>query len=80
MTVPDFDQVFLPQEAAKYLDISMQKLSRLRRQKKIHGTRVGETNLYTYTPADLKRANLQKEKRGPKHPRNQYSKDTKTST
>ncbi len=66
MAAPDFDQVFLPQEAAAYLNISMQKLSRLRRQGKIHGTRVGETNLYTYTIADLKRANLQKEKRGPK--------------
>ena len=66
MTTPDFEQVFLPQEAAQFLGISMQKLSRLRRQGKIHGSQVGATNLYTYTIADLKRANLQKEKRGPK--------------
>jgi hypothetical protein len=66
MPVSDTEQVFLPQEAADYLHISMQKLSRLRRQQKIHGTRVGNTNLYTYTVTDLKRANLEKEKRGPK--------------
>ena len=66
--MPEFDaeNVFFPEEAAHHLGISMQKLARLRRQGKIHGTQVGKTNLYTYTIADLKRANLQLEKRGPK--------------
>jgi hypothetical protein len=62
----DVKNVFLPDEAAKYLGISTQKLARLRRLKKIHGTQVGKTNLYTYTISDLKQANLQLEKRGPK--------------
>ena len=66
VSTPDLEQAFLPQEAAKFLGISTQKLSRLRRQKKIHGTQVGTTNLYTYTAADLRSADLSKEKRGPK--------------
>ena len=66
MNTPDIEQVFLPQEAARFLGISMQKLSRLRRQRKIHGTRVGRTNLYTYTITDLRNANLAQDKRGPK--------------
>lgn len=66
MPEADVNSVFLPDEAAKYLDISTQRLARLRRQGKIHGTQVGKTNLYTYTIADLKQANLQLERRGPK--------------
>lgn len=66
MPETDPNNAFFPDEAAKYLGITTQKLARLRRQEKIHGTQVGKTNLYTYTIGDLKRANLQSERRGPK--------------
>lgn len=70
MSAPNMGQVLLPKEAAQFLQISEQKLGRLRRQGKIHGTKVGQTNLYTYTLEDLRNANLELEKRGPK-PKNQ---------
>lgn len=66
MHTPDLQKELLPGEAAKLLGISMQKLARLRRQGKVCGTKVGETNLFTYTLEDLRRADLKKEKRGPK--------------
>jgi hypothetical protein len=66
MTAPDTTTRLLPNEAAKFLGISMQKLSRLRRDERIHGERVGKTNLYTYTMADLRKADLKPRKRGRK--------------
>lgn len=66
MSAPNIDQAMLPSEAAKFLGISEQKLGRLRRKGKIEGHQVGKTNLFTYTMADLRNANLQPEKRGPK--------------
>jgi hypothetical protein len=79
MTAPDIKEVFLPNEAAKYLGISTQKLSRLRRLQRIHGTQVGKTNLYTYTIADLKQANLNSERRGPKPKQKNAAKSEKSS-
>jgi len=78
--VPNVNTVMLSGEAAKFLGISVQKLNRLRRDKKLHGTQVGKSKLYTYTIADLKQADLTKKKTGPKHPRNQYSKKVETGT
>ena len=66
MNTQNIDAVMLPEEAAKFLGVSRQTLSRLRRQKRLNGTRVGDTNLYTYTLADLKHADLEPRKRGPK--------------
>lgn len=66
MHVPDLEQELLPTEAATFLGISTQKLSRLRRNGKVVGTQVGKTNLYTYSIANLRKADLQKERRGPK--------------
>jgi hypothetical protein len=66
MNVQNIDQVMLPAEAARFLGISTQTLGRLRRDKRIHGTQVGTTNLYTYTLSDLKHADLKPRKRGPK--------------
>jgi excisionase family DNA binding protein len=66
MNTQNIDQVMLPAEAARFLGISTQTLSRLRRQKRIRGTQVGTTNLYTYTLADLKHADLKPRKRGRK--------------
>jgi excisionase family DNA binding protein len=60
------DQVLTPEEAAKFLGISVQKLARMRREGKIEGTRVGNANLYVYTIANLRKADLSLEKRGPK--------------
>jgi predicted site-specific integrase-resolvase len=75
MIMPNIDEVMLPEEAAHFLGISTQKLSRLRRQGRIHGTQVGQANLYTYTIADLKHADLRPRKRGRKR-KNVFSSDT----
>jgi hypothetical protein len=62
----DLKNSFLPDEAAKYLGINVQKLNRLRRLGRLHGTQVGTTNLFTYTLDDLRKADLSEKKRGPK--------------
>lgn len=64
--IPDINTAMLPDEAARYLGISTQKLSRLRREGRIHGTQVGTSNLYIYTIADLRNADLAPRKRGRK--------------
>ena len=66
MNVPNINNVMLPEEASRFLGVSRQTLSRLRRQGRLNGTQVGDTNLYTYTLADLKHADLKPRKRGPK--------------
>jgi excisionase family DNA binding protein len=66
MNIQNMDAVMLPEEAAKFLRVSRQTLSRLRRQGRLRGTQVGDTNLYTYTLADLRHADLKPRKRGPK--------------
>lgn len=66
MGVPDFEKVMLPAEAAKFLNVSRERLGRLRRAGKVRATRVQGTNLHTYTLADLRQADTQKEKTGPK--------------
>jgi hypothetical protein len=66
MNQTNLDAALLPEEAARFLGISMQKLSRLRRNGKVKGTQVGKANLYTYKISDLRQANLELEKRGPK--------------
>jgi transposase-like protein len=66
MNIQNIDQVMLPGEAARFLGISTQTLSRWRRQERVNGTRVGTSNLYTYTLADLKHADRKPRKRGRK--------------
>lgn len=70
----NIEQSLTSGEAAKFLGVSMQKLARLRREGKVKGTQVGATNVYVYTIADLRKADLSKEKRGPK-PKKQISDD-----
>lgn len=62
----DLQNALMPVEAAKFLDISEQKLGRLRRAGRLHGKRVGTTNLFMYTITDLRNADLTPRKRGPK--------------
>lgn len=62
----DIEQSLTSGEAAKFLGVSMQKLARLRRDKKVEGTQVGTSNVYIYTVAQLRKADLSKERRGPK--------------
>lgn len=62
----DLDKVLLPREAATFLGVSMGKLSRLRRDGRIKGTQIEEMNLYGYTIADLRKADMQNRKRGRK--------------
>ncbi|MEO6891211.1 MAG: hypothetical protein ABI324_19675 [Ktedonobacteraceae bacterium] len=66
MSTPDLTTELLSAEAAKYLGISVQRLSRLRRDHLIAGKKVGTMNLYSYQIADLRRLNTEKRKRGPK--------------
>ncbi len=66
MNMPDIEQSLTPEEAAKFLGISIQKLARMRREGKVEGVRVGKTNLYVYTVAALRKADLSLRKRGPK--------------
>jgi hypothetical protein len=66
MNIQNIDQVMLPGEAARFLGISTQTLGRMRRQGRVNGTQVGTSNLYTYTLADLKHADLKPRKRGRK--------------
>lgn len=55
-----------PEEAAKFLGVSVQTLGRMRRNGNVHGTQVGNTNLYVYTISDLRKADLTTKKRGRK--------------
>jgi excisionase family DNA binding protein len=66
MNRPDIEQSLTPEEAAKFLDISIQKLARMRREGRVEATRVGKTNVYVYTVAALRKADLSLKKRGPK--------------
>lgn len=66
MSVPDVEQSLTPEEAAKFLGISVQKLARMRREGKVQGAQVGNSNLYVYTIGNLRRADLSLKKRGPK--------------
>jgi excisionase family DNA binding protein len=66
MDASNIEQALTPDEAAKFLNISVQKLARLRRQGKVQGTQVGNSNIYIYTISNLRKADLSKEKRGPK--------------
>lgn len=66
MDASSIEQALTPEEAARFLNISVQKLARLRRQGKVQGAQVGKSNLYIYTVSNLRKANLSKEKRGPK--------------
>jgi hypothetical protein len=66
MNVQNINEVMLPEEAAKFLGVSTQTLSRLRRQERVYGTQIGTSKLYTYTIADLKKADMAPRKRGPK--------------
>ena len=65
-SAPDLNMVLLPTEAAQYLNVSTQKLARLRREGRLHGTQVGTSKLFTYTIVDLRNADLRPRKRGPK--------------
>jgi excisionase family DNA binding protein len=66
MSNPNIEQSLTPEEAAKFLGVSVQKLARMRREGKVEGTRVGNSNLYVYTIAALRKADLSLKKRGPK--------------
>jgi len=66
MSTPDIEHDLISQEAAKYLGISMQRLRRLRKNEKVVGHQVGNTNLYTYKIADLRNVDLNYGRRGPK--------------
>ena len=66
MSTPNFQEEMLPAEAAKYLKITPERLGRLRRAGKVKATKVQGTNLHTYTLADLRQANTEMGKRGPK--------------
>jgi hypothetical protein len=66
MDASNVEQALTPEEAARFLNISVQKLARLRRQGKVQGTQIGKSNLYIYTVSNLRKADLSKEKRGPK--------------
>lgn len=61
----DLQETLLPEEAAKVLNISEQKLGRLRRSGKLHGIKVTK-RLFVYRVADLRDADLTLQKRGPK--------------
>lgn len=66
MTAPDIEQTLVPKEAAKFLGISIYKLARLRREKRIHGEQVGTSNIYVYRLSDLRKVDLTPRTRGPK--------------
>lgn len=72
MDIPNIEQSLTPEEAARFLGISIQKLARMRREGKIIGAQVGQTNLYVYSVENLRKADLTLKKRGPK-PKKQTS-------
>lgn len=66
MSQYNIEQSLTPEEAARFLGVSIQKLARMRREGRVEGTRVGNSNLYVYTLAQLRKADLSERKRGPK--------------
>lgn len=69
MSEIDTNNTMLPHEAADYLDISIQKLARLRRQGIIQGEKVPGVNLSTFKLEELRKIKgkiKKKEKPGPK--------------
>lgn len=66
MNAPDIEQSLTPEEAAKFLGVSVQKLARMRREGKVQGTQIGNSNLYVYTVGALRQADMSLKKRGPK--------------
>lgn len=66
----DIEETLLPEEAAKYLGMSTQKLARYRREGRLIGKQVGTSNLYVYRISDLRQADLSAHKRGPKPKKN----------
>ena len=66
MSTPDIEQSLTPEEAAKFLGVSVEKLARMRREGRVQGTQVGKSNLYLYTVGNLRNADLSLKKRGPK--------------
>jgi excisionase family DNA binding protein len=66
MSQNDIERSLTPEEAAKFLGISVGKLARIRREGRVQGTRIGNSNLYIYSIGDLRKADLSQKRRGPK--------------
>jgi Helix-turn-helix domain len=62
----DIEQPLSPEQAAKFLGISVETLARKRREGRVQGTRIGNSNIYVYSIANLEQADLSERKRGPK--------------
>jgi hypothetical protein len=60
------DQPLSPEQAAKFLGISVALLAKKRREGRVQGMQIGSSNLYVYSVVDLSNADLSEKKRGPK--------------
>lgn len=60
------EQSLSPEAAARFLGISVALLAKKRREGRVRGVQVGNSNLYVYSIADLQNADLSERKRGPK--------------